>query len=68
MLFCFADQPSDDTKSITPLTRDGFAAWRREQPADMADHIERVGFAAKPGQIAWLPDASGVLVGLGDGS
>lgn len=67
MLFCFADHADDKTLSLTPLTTTALDGWRGAQPSAIATHIERVGFTGKAGQIAWLPDGSGVVVGMGDG-
>ena len=52
------------TLPITLLTRDGFAAWRKDQPKGTADWLARSGFAAEPGSHCLLPSGDRVLAGI----
>ena len=60
----------DAATPIVLVTAAGFPAWRDAQSASAKAWLARRGFAAKPGQWAWLPDNAGepswVAVGCGD--
>lgn len=68
MLFCFVDEADSGAATLVPMTEATFANWRNGQARDVRDLVEGAGFGAKVGQIAWLPGATKVLVGVGDGT
>jgi len=50
-------------ESVTPLRlvrTDDLEAWAAELPEHQRRWVTRSGFEAKPGQVAWLPDATGI--------
>src|SRR5215469_10579883 len=55
---------------LTPLTKNGLAAWREAAPARERDWVQAIGFAAEAGKTALIPDEHGklgqVLVGVGE--
>lgn len=60
-----------DAVTITPLTEAELEPWLAAQPAATRRWVERIGFAARPGKTALLPDAEGglsrVLLGVETG-
>ena len=63
-----------DTVSLTPLLKADFEGWLAGRPPAEAAWVRRLGFQARPGEIALLPGhdtgpgggLAGALVGLGD--
>ncbi|HKS89112.1 MAG TPA: leucyl aminopeptidase family protein [Stellaceae bacterium] len=56
---------------VTPVSKDGFAAWRERAPERERGWAAAIGFAGEGGRLALIPDGDGrlarVLVGIGDG-
>ncbi|MEZ5669895.1 MAG: leucyl aminopeptidase family protein [Alphaproteobacteria bacterium] len=61
---------SEDTAPATPLhvvAADGLEAWAAARPQAVRDWIARIAFAARPGDVAVVPDgADGALALVGD--
>ena len=48
-----------DARPLRVLSRDGYAAWRAEQPAPILGWLDGSGFEPKPGRSCLLPGADG---------
>ncbi|MPY72666.1 MAG: leucyl aminopeptidase family protein [Alphaproteobacteria bacterium] len=71
MLDCFAGKPDAQTISLSPVRKDGFAAWQKKQSKRHAAWIAASGFKAEPGSVLLLPaggkadsPVGGALVGV----
>ena len=54
-------RPGKEAVTITPLTVAALEPWLAAQPAATRRWVERIGFTARPGTTALLPDAEGAL-------
>ncbi len=70
MLTCFHARSTARTVSITTLDSESLKRWRAGVDAGERRWLDGTGFAAAPGELAFIPDADGrvarVLVGIGD--
>jgi leucyl aminopeptidase len=53
-----------DASPIWPITRKGFAAWKKNQPPATARWAEACEFEAKPGRFLLVPGQGGRLAGV----
>ncbi len=69
MLTCFHARSTARTVSITTLDSESLKRWRAGVDAGERRWLDGTGFAAAPGELAFIPDADGrvarVLVGIG---
>ncbi len=70
MLTCFHARSTARTVSITTLDSESLKRWRAGAGAGERRWLDGTGFAASPGELAFIADADGrvarVLVGIGD--
>ena len=67
----FAARATPDSVPIVPLSADGLPTWTAAAPPGAAEWVRATGFAAKPGEVCFLPDGGGrlsrVLAGVAAG-
>lgn len=55
---CFVSRADGRTRPLAAVAKDGFDAWRDDQPEAVRGWLDGIGFRAKPGAVTLLPDAA----------